>query len=221
MDVASSSRNDPDPPETWSAIFRVVFSFTPATMATGGTMRVGLPVTVSSSTLVAVAPSASETVTVIGITLSGAFGSVCRMAMLPSDFGTTVTGSDGLTLRASLSTRGSPSGSTHPVSAATVVVPPAETAGVGHFCTQACTPHHTGAVLVPSGTTVRVTVAGGDIRVPSVTVYEKVAEPDCARTRTTASWSLEIRLRSPNDGSLRPAEIEPGTIVMTSFLFGS
>ena len=89
------------------------------------------------------------------------------------------------------SSSGSPSGSTHPGSTGTVRVPPAATSGTGHWARQSATPHHSGAALDESGTTVSETVAGSErspsTLVPSVTRYEKDARPRAPSATRTAS----------------------------------
>src|SRR5690606_20196733 len=109
------------------------------------------------------------TVTVIGMTASAAFGSWCRTTTRPSAVGTTVTGAFGSSARASARETVSPSGSTQPASTGTETNPPGATWGVDHSCRQPSTPHQTGAVFCPSGTTVRVTVAVAETAAPSVT----------------------------------------------------
>src|SRR5690606_19141383 len=134
---------------------------------------------------------------------------------------TTVTGSPGSPLRTSANTIGSPSGSTHPSSTGTEIVPPAANCGLGHSCTQPSTGHHAGGEFTPSGTTVSTTGTDADRAAPSDTAYVNEVEPDVADTRTATCWSSPTRPSSPKPGSLRPPAIDSGSIDRTSFLLGS
>ncbi len=116
---------------------------------------------------------------------------------------------------------GSPSGSTQPGSTGTVIVPPRATSGAGQGTRHASTPHHCGAASPVE--TVRVTEAGADrsplSAVPSVTAYEKVAEPDApGATATVRRCESSVIETVPKRGS-RPVT-DAGSMLSTSS-FGS